>query len=351
MLVARWQAAVCALPGAAQLDGPTLRDHIPQFIDEMIAAIARHDEGVGSWGPGSPVAHGLQRLAAGFDIKEVVLEYNVLRRAAHEVAETAGLRLGAEEWRVINHIIDDAIAWAVDTYAREQAAELQRRRDEYFTFVAHDIRTPLNAISLTVTLLTQECGSGALEAADMLRAMQRNVQRIDDLVRRILEEEHHLTADEGLRPVRRELDLWPLVQRLFQDLRPVTEAAHIRTANAVPRHLTVHADAALLARALQNLVSNAVRFAPGGEIEIGARETDRGMECWVRDNGSGIAPERLGQIFDKRETDPDPARAGSGFGLAILKQIVEVHGGAITVESQRGHGSTFRFTLPAPPRA
>ena len=350
-LVARWQSAVCELPGAAELDGPALRDHIPQFLDEMIAAIARHEEEVAGGGPGSPVEHGLQRLAAGFDIKEVVIEYNILRDAVQDVAESAGLRLRAEDCRVINHIIDDAIAWAVDAFAREQAAERQRRREEYFAFVAHDIRTPLNAISLTADLLAEDPIAAAPDAAEMLRALQRNVRRIDDLIRRIMAEDQHREGDESFHPVRRELDLWPLVHRLLRDVRPVIDAANIRTANAVPRHLTVDADAGLLERALQNLIGNAVKFAPGGEIEIGARERPDGVECWVRDNGTGIAPERIAVIFDKRETDPDPARAGSGFGLAILKRIVEAHGGAVSVESLPGSGSTFRFTIPAPPRA
>ena len=350
MLIARWQSEVGELPGAAGLDGPALRDHIPQFIDEMIAAIARRDEEVAGGGLGSPVEHGLQRLAAGFDIKEVVIEYNVLRGAVHEVAETTGLQLCADDCRIINHIIDDAIAWAVDTFAHEQAAERQRRREEYFAFIAHDIRTPLNAIALTAELLAEELSADAIEAAEMHRALQRNVRRIDDLIRRIMAEEHHLEEDAALHPVRREFDLWPLVHRLLLEMRPVTEAAHIRIANTVPRHLTIHADAGLLSRAFQNLVSNAVKFSPGGEIEIGARETDYSVECQVRDNGAGIAPERIERIFEKRETDPDPARAGSGLGLAILKQIVEAHGGEIFVESQPGSGSTFRFTIPSPPR-
>lgn len=348
MLIARWQSEVRELPGAARLDGPALRDHIPQFIDEMIAAIARRDEEIAGDGPGSPVEHGLQRLSAGFDIKEVVIEYNVLRSAVHEVAETTGLQLRANDCRVVNLIIDDAIAWAVDTFAREQAAERQRRREEYFAFVAHDIRTPLNAISLTAELLAEELSPNALDAAEMHRALQRNVRRIEDLIRRIMAEEHQLEADEGLRPVRREFDLWPLVHRLLQEMRPVTAAAQIRATNLIPRHLTIDADAGLLTRALQNLIGNAVKFAPGGEIEIGARETDCGVECQVRDNGAGIAPERIERIFEKRETDPDPALAGSGFGLAILKQIVEAHGGEIFVESQPGSGSIFRFTIPAP---
>ena len=149
-----------------------------------------------------------------------------------------------------------------------------------------------------------------------------------------------------MRLVRREFDLWPLVHRLLQDMRSVTDDAKIQISNQVPRHLTVDADAVLVSRALQNLVGNAVKFAPGGAIEIGARETATGAECWVRDNGAGIPAERIERIFDKRETDPDPSRAGFGLGLAIFKQIVETHGGELSVESQPGCGATFRFTLP-----
>ncbi len=355
-LFTRWQAVVSELPGAADLDGPALRDHIPQFIDEMILAIAhRNDEAVvNQGGPGSPLEHGAQRLNAGFDIKEVVLEYNVLRGAVHDVAETAGLRLSASECRVVNHIIDDAIAWAVATFAREQALELQRRREEHFAFIAHDLRTPLNAIALTAEMLAVDLSPEALDSADLLRALQRNVQRIAALIRGIMEEEKDHAAEDGLRLVRRELDLWPLVQRLLVDLRAVTEAAQVRVRNEVPRHLTMDGDAHLLFRALQNLLGNSLRFAPGGEIEVGARETGNGVECWVRDNGAGIEPERFAHIFDKRATDPDPARAGSGLGLAIVKQIVEAHGGEIEVQSAPEHGATFRFTIPtaasSPPR-
>ncbi len=346
-LIACWHASVRALPGAAELDGPALRDHIPQFIDEMILAIARHDEKVSHGGKGSPVEHGIQRLAAGFDIKEVVIEYNILRAAVHDVAEESGMLLGADDWGVINHIIDDAVAWAVDTFSREQSAELHRRRNEYFSFVMHDVRTPLNAISLTAYLLSDELGTDS-QCSDMLQVLQRNVGRIDGLIRRVIEENAQPDSPEGLVPVRREIDLWPLVHRLLQDMQPVAEAAKVRIGNAVPRHLTATADANLIARTLQNLIGNAVKFAPGGEIEVGAKPIENGVECWVRDNGPGIPPERLERIFEKGETDADPARAGFGLGLAISKKIIESHGGTISIESQLGRGAEFRFSIPEP---
>jgi len=348
-LFALWQVVVCGLPGAARLDGPTLRDHIPQFVDEMITAIGRpEEEVVRQGGAGSPLEHGIQRLAAGFDIKEVVIEYNVLRGAVMDVAEAAGLRLSAEEARVINSIIDDAIAWAVDSFAREQAVELQRRREENFAFIAHDVRTPLNAISLTAAMLAESLEPDDHESADMLRVLQRNVKRIDALIRRVMAEEKNLTAVGDLSLARREIDLWPLVHRLIQDLRPVADAARVQLRNLVPRDLTVYADADSLVRVFENLVGNGLKFAPGGVIEIGAKEQGEAAECWVADNGVGIAPERIHRIFDKLETDPDPKLAGFGLGLAICKQVVEAHGGKISVASEAGRGATFRVTIPMP---
>ena len=348
-LLGRWLAAVRELPGATTLAGPNMRDHIPQFIDEMIDAISRHDSEVIVGGAGSPPVHGRQRLNDGFDIKEVVLEYNALRGAVHDIAESVNITLVAAECRVINHIIDHAIAAAVETFALAKAADLQRRREDYFAFIAHDIRTPLNAIALTGELFAQDLNPTDAQSAGLLRALQRNVKRIDVLVRRVMEEEHLLESSDGLRLVRREIDLWPLVHRLLQDMGSVITAAHVQVVNQVSRHLTVDADAGLLYRALQNLVGNAVKFTPGGIIEITAQETATGAECWVHDNGDGIPADRLEQIFEKRETDPNPNLAGSGLGLAIVKQIVEAHGGEISVQSQPGKGASFRITIPRQP--
>jgi signal transduction histidine kinase len=262
------------------------------------------------------------------------------------VAEKAGLQLTADECRVVNRIIDDAVAGAVDIFARKQAAELLRQRDEHLAFIVHDVRVPLNAIGLIATLLSEELGPQAREPVEMLQTLQRNVDRIEELIHQILEKDRNQRPPDGLNLVRREFDLWPLVQQLVQTLQPIAAAAQVKIRNLVPRRLTLNADAVLLARAVQNVVSNAIKFAPNGEIEIGAAETAAEVECWVKDNGAGIAPEHLESIFDKHETDADPLRAGFGLGLAIFKKIIEAHGGKITVQSQPGQGATFRFSIP-----
>ena len=111
--------------------------------------------------------------------------------------------------------------------------------------------------------------------------------------------------------------------------------------------LVIYADAGLLRRVFQNVIANAIAYTPRGRVVIGARQSDAGgsFECWVSDNGAGIPQERLEKVFDKSETDPGK-EAGWGLGLAIVKTFVEAHDGSVSVESEEGSGSTFRFTLP-----
>ncbi|HEY5813080.1 MAG TPA: HAMP domain-containing sensor histidine kinase, partial [Terrimicrobiaceae bacterium] len=115
----------------------------------------------------------------------------------------------------------------------------------------------------------------------------------------------------------------------------------------VPPELSVHADASLLRRILQNLLSNAISYTPRGEVVIAAQEIDAegSVECSVTDNGAGIPSDRLETIFSKLETDPGK-EGGTGLGLAIVKAFVEQQGGTVTVETEEGVGSIFRFTLP-----
>lgn len=106
----------------------------------------------------------------------------------------------------------------------------------------------------------------------------------------------------------------------------------------------------MLGQVIQNLLSNAVKFTPQGAVIVGARaEEDGSVTCWITDTGKGIAPDNLGRVFERFETGGSPEQRRIGLGLAIVKEIVELHEGQITVESQIGKGSTFKFRIPAPP--
>jgi len=351
-LLSQWREQVRQLPSAKHLDTPTLNDHIPGLLDELAAALqsGSHQTIPQALRGSSPQAHGLQRLQDAFDLEEVVAEYNILRGCIHDLADDNGLSLQGPPFHVVNRVFDQAIGLALQTYATQRALEVQQRREEYLAFVAHDLRTPLSAISMAgrVLELTLPERGGNAEATLMLKALRRNVQQLEGLVSKVLEESTNLQTEVGVKLERRELYLWPVVEALIHDLHPVAGTGSTRLLNQVPDDLVIYADASLLRRILQNLIANAIKYTPRGEVAVGARvlEAEHAVECWVADNGAGIPEALLEHLFDKGESDPD-IEGGTGLGLAIVKTLTEAHGGTVTVQSQQGLGSTFRLRLPA----
>ena len=348
-ILANWRRDARLLASARQLDIPTLDDHIPAFLEELIKILAAEEgKRVGQvHATGSPPAHGLQRLEDGFDVNEVVTEYNILRDVLQDVVESQGLTLHGRASRIINWVLDSAIGLAVETYAKYQAVELQKRREEHLAFIVHDLRTPLQALvlaSLELEAATQTAQSN--DTDEILDVLKRNLGRLNILVSKVSEEQINMMSGGGHKLVQRPIDLAPLVKNLIRDIRPLCESGDVRIISSIPGDLVVYADAPMLTQIFQNLVSNAIRFSPGGEINVGARRVEGRIECWVQDNGDGIPADRIDRIFDILETDPDPKKSGTGLGLAIVKQAVEAHGGKIIVESQDQKGTTFRFTLP-----
>lgn len=350
-ILARWRAQVKLLPSAKHLDTPTLNDHIPGLLDELSVALSSHSEKTipEALREGSPPTHGLQRVKDGFDIEEVVAEYNILRGCIHDLADNHEINLQGPPFHIFNRVFDGAIGLAVQTYATQKALEVQQRREEYLSFVAHDLRTPLNAISLAATVLEVTLPERSSEkSSQLLKALRRNVQYLEVLVRKIIEENANLQTEAGIQLQCRAFDLWPLVESLVHDLHPVAGTARAQLINKVQDDLTVYADATLVKRIFQNLIANAIKYTLHGEIIISANivSPDGTVECQVSDNGAGIPEDILHKVFEKGETDPQN-NAGMGLGLAIVKTFTEAHGGKVTVESKKGSGSTFRFTLPA----
>jgi signal transduction histidine kinase len=351
-LLLSWREQVRELPSARNLEIPVLNDHVPTLLDEIVIALqSGSDQSIPeALAEGSPPAHGLQRLQEAFDIQEVVAEYNILRGCIHDLAQNNGLTLQGEPFHVMNRILDQAIGVALQTYNTRQALEVQKRREEYLAFVAHDLRTPLNAIALATRVLelTFRERSARAETARMLKTLGRNVQNLRSLIEKVIEENTNLRTETGVKLECRHFDLWPLVEALIHDLRPVAGTGSTQLLNKVPQNLVVFADASLMRRVFQNLIANAIKYTPHGKVTIGAREReDDGLiECWVSDNGSGIPPLQLEKVFDELEPGSGDT-GGLGLGLAIVKTFVEAHGGRVTVQSKEGFGSRFEFTLPS----
>src|SRR5213080_1338938 len=185
-LLSTWRQQVKQLPSARNLDTPTLNDHIPQLLNELADALATRFDGrmPEALAKGTSPVHGLMRFREGYDIEEVVAEYNILRRCVHDLAKNHGFSLESGSFHIMNEVLDRAIGSAVQTYATERELELQKRREEYLAFVAHDLRTPLNAVAVAASVLEETFREGnAREDTEwILNTLCRNTQRLQRLV-------------------------------------------------------------------------------------------------------------------------------------------------------------------------
>lgn len=350
-IISEWRSQASELLRDLKLDKLTITDHLPDLIAEITRDLALSSAGVLSveHAAGSPPVHGVQRFHDGLDVGEVVAEYNLLRTAFITVADRHDLFVVGEAARIINHRIDEAVRLAVTAFAAQQALIRKEQEDEHLAFIAHDLRTPLNAVSLLTDELKEELGEANSKATDeIFAALRRNLRRVEELIQKVLKAKA-LPSGTGssFHPERRTFELRPLVQRLVLDLKAVSSKHDIEVVNEISHFLTVFADAGLISQVFQNLLGNAFKYAARGRIVISAHEEAGTVTCVVQDNGAGIPLEMLSSVFHKLASDPE--KEGSGLGLTIVKQIVEAHCGTVNVESVRGSGATFSFTLPQAP--
>jgi|SRR5215216_1389566 len=345
-LLARWRQQVQQLPGAAGLDTPTINNQVPELLNTLAESLKAENEVQET--NAISTEHGLLRWQAGFDVTEVVAEYNILRQCVQDATEQEGITLSGRSLRIINDVFDDAIGKAVKAFETMMTIELQHRHDEHLAFLLHDLRTPLEALSLATTLLERSLPDDqrtpSISAA--LSVLRGNINRLSQRVRYVLSTATGL--GKSFRPEFGLLNLRAQVDKVIRDLEPLAASAGTTVRNQVDQQIDVYSDEILLAQIFENLLSNAVKFTPQGTIEIGAKQTTDGqaIECWVKDSGQGIPPTQIDKVFERFETSSEPQQSGMGLGLAIVKEIIELHKGEIRAQSEVGKGSTFTFTLP-----
>ncbi|HEU4537252.1 MAG TPA: HAMP domain-containing sensor histidine kinase, partial [Polyangiaceae bacterium] len=232
---------------------------------------------------------------------------------------------------------------------KQRAEEASRAKDEFLAVVSHELRTPLSVVLNWVQLLQR----GEVPDGDEARAFEviaRNARSQAMLIEDILDVARITAGKFELRPG--PVEPARVVEAALESVRPAAEAKQIRleTAFEAPG-ASLRADADRLQQVLWNLLSNAIKFTPkGGKVVVGLRHVGAELEVVVSDTGRGIEPEFLPHVFERfRQADGGSARAhgGLGLGLAIVKHIVELHGGAVGVESGgNGRGATFRVRLP-----
>jgi PAS domain S-box-containing protein len=249
-------------------------------------------------------------------------------------------------WFGTNTDIDEQVQ------AEESLRQAHRRKDEYLAMLAHELRNPLAAVSNAIGVLQQsDTDPASARSATLILARQARhmVRQVDDLldVSRI---------SRGAIELRRErIELAQVVNQAVETVRPICEnLQHELTVTLPPRPIAVHGDPVRLAQVVGNLLNNACKFTDrGGRIRLAIEEDGEQAVIRVRDTGIGIAAGELSRIFEifaQVDTSLERSREGLGLGLALVKSLVEMHGGSVEAKSAGiGQGSEFVVRLPLAP--
>ena len=233
--------------------------------------------------------------------------------------------------------------------AREQAEAANRAKDEFLATVSHELRTPLTSILGWARLLR----SKAIDEAAFTRGLdtiERNAKSQAKLIEDILDVSRIISGK--LRLEVRAIELVPIIEMAIDAVRPAAEAKEIDIQVSMdPGAGPLRGDPNRLQQVVWNLLSNAVKFTDGGgRIHVQLRQSDAHAKIIVSDNGKGISPDFLPFVFDRfsqAEAHITRRHGGLGLGLAIVRHLVEMHGGTISVESPgEGEGATFTVDLP-----
>jgi signal transduction histidine kinase len=260
-------------------------------------------------------------------------------------ATEAGRRYGPRDVAFAEELTGRA-ALAIDNARLHQATQLAiATRDEVLGIVAHDLRNPLNTISMSAGLLLESAPTEE-QRVKQIQVVQRSVDRMDHLIQDLLDTARIEAGRLSIERKREEVT--PLVAETREAFQPAAEEKSIRLETEVPQEIpAVYGDHRRILQVLSNIVGNAIRFTPeGGRITLRAESRVTKVRFSVSDTGPGIPEEDLEHIFDRFWQARRAKKAGAGLGLAIAKGVVEAHGGRIWAESTVGVGSTFFFTIP-----
>ncbi len=224
----------------------------------------------------------------------------------------------------------------------------EARRLDFYSIIAHDLRSPLNAMLLrTEMLLRGHRGVLAAEVVSDLRKMDSHMRRLVALINDFLDFARMEEAAHKMERVR--VDLVELIGQIIDDFKPLVDntGQHFRV-DAEPRGLVSVGDRRRLQQVVSNLAANAIKFAPPhGTIVVTAKVVGSWCEVSVEDDGPGIPEDIVPQLFQRYARGGAASESGgTGLGLLIVREIVEAHGGMVGVDSRPGEGSRFWFRLP-----
>lgn len=234
--------------------------------------------------------------------------------------------------------------------AEQALSDANRRRDEFLAILSHELRNPLAPIRNAVHVLKRRESAADGDTLRLIDILERQTDHLIRLVDDLLEVSRITAGKIELRKTL--VDIGEVVRQALQTSAPVIDQArHRLTVSVDERPMIVEGDSVRLVQALANLLINAAKYTPpGGRIDLAARGNANVCEISVRDNGIGIAPEMLPRVFDLFTQSPEAklrTQGGVGVGLALVRRLVEMHGGTIKGFSEgQGRGAEFIMRLP-----
>ena len=364
LIVDRWvKLAETEHPGAPRVHYSALRDALPDFLVSVGRALEQ--AGPPTSAPRRDAKeHGEQRWDHGWSLSELVHDYKLLRVVVLDHLEDALARpLMYREAMAVGVFIDDAVDASITRYVEHRDAQqrsadadrasaleqLSRRKDEFLAILGHELRNPLAPIRNAVELFKKLVDASHPAVAKSLEVLDRQSQQLGRLVDDLLDLARISRGEFELRVER--IDLRRAIDQALQVVDPLVKERNHHVSVALPAAaLYVDADFARVTQIVCNLLTNAVKYTDaGGYISLAAREEDGDAVIRVRDNGIGIAPDKLARVFElfARVDEPHSGREGLGIGLALVQRLVHQHGGSITAGSPGiGHGAEFEVRLP-----
>ncbi len=285
----------------------------------------------------------LSKSARDYTMDDVALAEDLANRAALAVDNARLYKEAQDALRSRDELLEREQA------ARAEAEEANRAKDEFLATVSHELRTPLNAILGWAHMLRNKKFDEATSAR-ALETIERNAKSQAQLIEDILDVSRIITGK--LRLDVQPIELAPIIEAAIDAVRPAADAKGIRLQVILdPRASPVSGDPNRLQQIVWNLASNAVKFTPkGGRVQVRLERVNSHVEIIVSDTGQGISEDFLPHVFDRfRQADASSTRhhGGLGLGLAIVRHLVEMHGGTVQAESEgEGKGATFIVKLP-----
>ncbi|MBI3541765.1 MAG: HAMP domain-containing histidine kinase [Deltaproteobacteria bacterium] len=348
---ARWLAAVQSDLADHDVSVTDLRDAMSDYLRELAGSLCQPESGPDTLTRGERAwvriarEHAVTRVHLGFDIRELVHEFIVLRRElSRMIREEIPVPRDVLQADRLADMIESAIAVSVQSYADSRDYEFRRKEAEHIGFITHELRNPLTAVVMSISVLKNKIDLPP-EAKTPIEIAEKNLRRLNNLIDSVLLAECLEAGKAELYPI--DISLGALMAPILEAARMTAEERKLELKASFDPKLQLRLDRDLSESAIRNLVDNALKFTDKGTVSIDVvDERDAGLlVVHVRDQCGGISGEELRTIFEpfKRGHSRKP---GSGLGLSIARRSVETQGGEIFAESSSNEGCHFWLALP-----